>query len=97
MRVLLAIAICAAGLSASASTASAQNEARCRAYWVERNTILKTYRYCFRSPRATYFFGNSDCLYTQEEAAPMPPSDRDRLTEIRAMERSLRCPSRRAS
>ena len=97
MRFLLTIAIYAAGLSASMSASHAQNQARCEAYWVERNTILKTYRYCFRSPRATFSFGNSGCLYNRVEAIPLPPFERDRLGEIRAMEAGLRCPSRRAS
>jgi hypothetical protein len=97
MRFLLTLAICVAGLSASASKTHAQNQARCDAYWVERNSILKTYRYCFRSPRATFHFGNSGCLYSGIEAVPLPTFERDRLTEIRAMEAGLRCPSRRAS
>ena len=97
MRFLQTIAICAVGLSASGSLAHAQNQARCDSYWVERNTILKTYRYCFRSPRASFHFGNSGCLYNRLEAVPFPPFERDRLSEIRAMETSLRCPSRRAS
>ena len=97
MRVLLVIAVCVAGLFASMSVATAQNQARCDAYWVERNTILKTYRYCFRSPRASFHFGNSGCLYNRVEAVPLPPFERDRLAEIRAMEASLHCPSRRAS
>ena len=97
MRFLLTAAICAAGLSFSASTSHAQNQARCEAYWVERNTILKTYHYCFRSPRAAFHFGNAGCVYDRVAATPLPPFERDRLREIRAMETSLRCPSRRVS
>jgi len=93
----LVISVCAASLLVSSSMSHAQSQARCDAYWVERNTILKTYRYCFRSPRAAYHFGNAGCLYDRVEATPMPPFERDRLIEIRAMEASLRCPSRRAS
>jgi hypothetical protein len=97
MRFILAVALCAAGLFSSVSASYAQNQARCDAYWVERNTILKTYHYCFRSPRAAFHFGNAGCLYDRVAAAPLPPFERNRLTEIRAMETGLRCPSRRAS
>lgn len=44
-----------------ASNGFAQHSGRCQAYWQERNTILKEYHYCFKSPRAIHYFGNGGC------------------------------------
>ena len=80
-----------------AADAKAQNTGRCEAYWQERNYILKAYQVCLRSPRAIRYFGNGGCKYRDESVAPMSQADRERVAEIRAMEKSLGCRHRLAS
>ena len=89
----MAIAIFGMLLTSSASV-SAQNAGRCQSYWFERNAMLKEYRYCFRSPRAIYYFGNGGCVYERVNDIPFNRSDRERLLEIRAMERVHQCSPR---
>lgn len=65
--------------------------ASCDDFWYERNAIYKVTGYCFRSPRAVRAFGNDGCQFDEEAAVPLSPSQRERMTQIRATERQLGC------
>lgn len=90
MRVLYSVLVIGIFFSGTA-VAAAQNIGRCQAYWNERNTLLKEYRYCFKSPRAIHYFGNGGCVHTRIENIPFSSVDLERFREIRAMERVQNC------
>lgn len=95
MRSLSSVLVIGIFLSGIA-VAAAQNVGRCQAYWHERNTLLKEYRYCFKSPRAIHYFGNGGCVHTRIESIPFSSVDLERFREIRAMERAQNCSPRAA-
>lgn len=88
--VMIGIAALLALITVS-SRGLAQDIGRCQAYWQERNTILKENRYCFKSPRAIHYFGNSGCVYQRVEDIPLPTAQLERMLEIRAMEKAHKC------
>jgi len=84
----VAAAIAFASLAATASKASAQN---CQALWVERNSYYKAAGYCFRTQRAIAYFGNGGCYITNDAALPLTRAQRNRIAQIRAIERRFGC------
>lgn len=71
------------------STAMAQDV--CRQLWIERNSIYKSYGYCFKTRDAIAYFGNAGCSYDYEGDIPFSRYDRDRIARIRAQERQYGC------
>ena len=70
------------------SEAQAQS---CGQLWYQRNSIYKEAGYCFRTPRAIRAFGNAGCSYDSEYDVPLSPRQRQRVNDIKAMERDLGC------
>jgi hypothetical protein len=70
------------------SEAQAQS---CGQLWHRRNSIYKEAGYCFRTPRAIRAFGNAGCSYDSEYDVPLSPRQRQRVNDIKAMERDLGC------
>jgi hypothetical protein len=63
----------------------------CQELWVERNSIFKANGYCFKTERAISYFGNAGCMYDYEADVPMSRGERNRVQQIRAMERQYGC------
>ena len=74
---------------AAASEARAQS---CGDLWYERNGIYKSAGYCFRTARGIRAFGNAGCQYDDENDVPLSPRQRQRVQQLRALERDLGCP-----
>ena len=85
--VVLSFAVSALPLMV-ASEAQAQS---CGQLWYQRNSIYKEAGYCFRTPRAIRAFGNAGCSYDSEYDVPLSPRQRQRVNDIKAMERDLGC------
>jgi hypothetical protein len=93
MRLMLAVLLAAAvvaitGIDGAITPAGAQN---CAALWVERNGYYKRHGYCFRTARAIRYFGNAGCYITNQAAVPLSRGERNRIAQIRAVERTLGC------
>ena len=84
---VLSFAVSALPLIAG-SGAQAQS---CGQLWYQRNSIYKEAGYCFRTPRAIRAFGNAGCSYDSEYDVPLSPRQRQRVNDIKAMERDLGC------
>jgi hypothetical protein len=74
------------GLGDSAALAQS-----CQDLWVARNSIYKTYGYCFKTARAIRYFGNAGCQYDSERELPLSRADRARINRIVAEERENGC------
>jgi len=86
---LIAVAcLVIAGAGVTTSPVSAQS---CQALWVERNSYYKEAGYCFKTSRAIGYFGNRGCSYDYEGDVPLSVNVRDRIAEIKAMERRFGC------
>lgn len=72
-------------------TASSANAQSCQALWVERNSYYKDAGYCFKTQRAIGYFGNRGCSYDYEGDVPLSANVRERIAEIKAMERRFGC------
>ncbi|WP_439815822.1 YARHG domain-containing protein [Zavarzinia sp. CC-PAN008] len=72
------------GLPASAAS-------KCQALWWERNSYYKDAGYCFQTDRAIEAFGNKGCRYRNQADVPLSASVRDRIAEIRALEKAAGC------
>lgn len=70
------------------SPAQAQS---CQELWVERNGYYKDAGYCFKTRRAIEYFGNGGCRYDFAEDLPMSSSVRNRIEQLKIMERRLGC------
>jgi hypothetical protein len=84
MMALVAVATTAALIPA----ASAQS---CQQLWVERNQYYKNHGYCFKTPRAISYFGNGGCLIQDQNAVPLTPAERARVSQILQQERAMGC------
>jgi hypothetical protein len=69
-------------------TASAQS---CQQLWVERNSYYKARGYCFKTQRAIAYFGNGGCIYRDEDQVPLTQRERNRIAEIKRLERAYGC------
>jgi hypothetical protein len=83
---LAAMAAAISGMDVS--TAYAQS---CFELWVQRNSIYKRAGYCFKTSRATSYFGNAGCMYDDEAQLPLSPGERSQIARIMGMERRLGC------
>jgi hypothetical protein len=63
----------------------------CDQLWVERNFLYKKRGYCFRTPRAITYFGNTGCSVQNESDVPLSPTDRARISQIAKLERAYVC------
>lgn len=77
-------------LATTFSSAFAQGSV-CQELWVERNSIYKEQRYCFKTERAINYFGNGGCRFDNESDVPLSESQRARIAEILRRERDNRC------
>jgi hypothetical protein len=68
--------------------AYAQN---CQQLWVERNSYYKARGYCFKTERAISYFGNGGCIYRDEDRVPLTQRERNRIDEIKRLERAYGC------
>ena len=82
------ILLAAATLGATASVVQAQS---CDELWVQRNSIYKAARYCFKTDRAIRYFGNQGCRYNNEGSIPFSRAQRNRIDQIVRAERRLGC------
>ena len=82
------LGVAAAIMSAIGGTAAAQT---CDNLWYERNSIYKSFGYCFKTERAIAVFGNAGCMYDVESALPMAPGARARISEIARTEQAMGC------
>lgn len=83
-----AIVLAAAGITAAATSASAQS---CQELWVERNSYYKDAGYCFKTARAISYFGNAGCQYDNEASVPLSRAVRARVAELVRLERLQGC------
>jgi YARHG domain len=89
MRAIIGATFFAVALTAMASPADAQGT--CQRLWVERNSIYKAAGYCFNTQRGIRYFGNAGCSYDNVRDVPLSDSDRSRIAQIVAQERSIGC------
>lgn len=69
-------------------------DATCNQLWVERNAYYKVAKYCFRTSRATAYFGNDGCAKDIDEdgvEAKLSDVVRGRISEITNLERRYGC------
>jgi hypothetical protein len=85
------VAVVAASLPVIAAAPALAQRDMCRQLWVERNSIYKDARYCFKTSRAIRYFGNSGCRYDYEADVPLSGGERARVNRIRALEREYGC------
>ena len=83
---LLAGAVCFTTVSIGVARAD-----ECDDLWVERNSIYKQNRYCFKTDRAIDYFGNDGCRYNSESSIPLSDRQRNRISRIVQRERNLGC------
>ena len=91
MRWILAAVAAAVALTSLAVTAPPASAQDCQALWVERNSSYKRAGYCFRTQRAISYFGNGGCYVTNEGALQLSRGERNRIAQIRAIERRYGC------
>jgi YARHG domain len=72
-------------------SAQAITSPECSDLWVERNGYYARAGYCFKTPDAIEYFGSDGCVIHSENAVPLRPTIRARISEIKRIERSLRC------
>jgi hypothetical protein len=84
----IAAAVLALATALEAPAAWAED---CQSLWVERNSYYKDYGYCFKTRDAISHFGNGGCYINNEGDIRFPSSIRDRIEQIRRIERSLGC------
>ncbi|MGP9814399.1 YARHG domain-containing protein [Rhodopseudomonas sp. NSM] len=87
-RLIAGACLLIAGAGITASSASAQS---CQALWVERNSYYKDAGYCFKTRRAIGYFGNRGCSYDDVGDVPLSANVRERIAEIKALERRFGC------
>jgi YARHG domain-containing protein len=63
----------------------------CQQLWVERNSYYKARGYCFKTERAISYFGNGGCIYQDEDRVPLTQRERNRIAEIKRLERARGC------
>ena len=63
----------------------------CQQLWVERNSYYKARGYCFKTQRAIAYFGNSGCIYQDEDRVPLTQGERNRIAEIKRLEQAHGC------
>jgi hypothetical protein len=63
----------------------------CQQLWVERNSYYKARGYCFKTQRAIAYFGNGGCIYEDEDRVPLTRGERNRIAEIKRLERARGC------
>jgi hypothetical protein len=63
----------------------------CQQLWVERNSYYKARGYCFKTERAISYFGNGGCIYQDEDRVPLTQRERNRVAEIKRLERARGC------
>jgi hypothetical protein len=88
--VFLATAV-AALMSTSVVFTPAVSAPSCAQLWHQRNSIFKDAGLCFRTPKGIRAFGNAGCQYDSEYDLPLSQRDRNRVSEIKRMERMNGC------
>jgi hypothetical protein len=63
----------------------------CQQIWVQRNSIFRAHKYCFKTPRAISYFGNAGCIYANQNDVLLSDGERARLVQLVNRERSLSC------
>lgn len=63
----------------------------CEDLWILRNSIYKDAGYCFKSPKAIKWFGNSGCSYDDEAAVPLNDYQRANAKLLRAVSEKKGC------
>jgi hypothetical protein len=74
------------------STVQAQSLTECQQLWLVRNSFFKSHGYCFKTPRAIAYFGNSGCTYQDQETIPLSRLERMQITQLIRREREISCP-----
>jgi hypothetical protein len=87
---LVLLGLVSAGIGLAAGIAPARADT-CFDLWVQRNSIYKSYGYCFKSTKAINYFGNAGCMYHNEGSIPMSHADRSTVLAIKRTEKSLGC------
>jgi hypothetical protein len=63
----------------------------CHQLWTERNSYYKARGYCFKTERAISYFGNTGCKYQDDGRVPLTRGERNRIAEIKRLERAQGC------
>ena len=88
-RLFAALVLCAA--TAVPATAQNYRAYSCQDLWVARNQIFKDAGYCFKTSRATRFFGNAGCQFDSESRVPLSRGDRTEIDRIKRIENDKGC------
>ena len=63
----------------------------CEDLWIQRNSIYKSYGYCFKTAKAINYFGNAGCVYDDAASIPMSRADKQTVLAIKKREKALGC------
>jgi len=63
----------------------------CEDLWVQRNSLYKSYGYCFKTAKAINYFGNAGCIYDNAASIPMSRADKQTVLAIKKREKALGC------
>src|SRR4051794_18247550 len=88
----LGISAVLAVVSLPLSMGHAQSLTECQQLWLVRNSFFKSHGYCFKTPRAAAYFGNSGCTYQDQEAVPLSNLERSQINQLVRREREISCP-----
>lgn len=86
--VLIGLASVGLGLAMNPAPAKA---GICEDLWVQRNSIYKSYGYCFKTAKAIKYFGNAGCIYRDAAKIPMARADQQTILAIKKREKALGC------
>lgn len=85
---LIGLASASLGMAINATPARA---GVCEDLWVQRNSIYKSYGYCFKTAKAKNYFGNAGCAYNNAANIPMSRGDKQSVLAIKKREKALGC------
>ena len=58
----------------------------CETLWILRNSVFKDAKYCFKSARASAWFNNDGCLYSEQDEVPLNDYQRHNVDLIKSVE-----------
>jgi hypothetical protein len=84
--IIASVVLAAVGAAVASSVANAQ---ACQELWVERNAYYNANGYCFKTVRATTYFGRKGCMVESEDNLKLSESVNTRIKSIK--EREVGC------